>query len=58
MKWPWAQGGQVQRPECGILASNRALVMNGSGAREVTTASLDLRNSRYDRILVFAMYWF
>ncbi|KAK3762808.1 hypothetical protein RRG08_040503 [Elysia crispata] len=46
-KWPWARGGQVQWPECGTLVSDRALVMNGPGAKEVTTTSLDLRNARF-----------
>ncbi|GFO21736.1 reelin [Plakobranchus ocellatus] len=45
--WPWAQGGQVQWPHCGTVVSDKALVMNGPGAREVDMASMDLRDARF-----------
>ncbi|GFR97721.1 reelin-like [Elysia marginata] len=54
-KWPWTRGGQVQFPVCGPLVSDRALVMNGPGAREVVTPHLDLRDARF--IQYTAIMW-
>ncbi|XP_059179610.1 reelin-like [Physella acuta] len=51
-KWPWAQGGHVQTP-CKTLVHGPALVFNGPGAREIVTASLDLRDARFIQYTAF-----